>query len=86
MTKANRLYGSLLMNVFILSPLAFQTYNPSLAISFSGLAYLMCPMISIISIMALSKSRCHYTANGLIILLGHCLILVYILVRAYAVL
>ena len=80
MTKANRLYGSLLMNVFILSPLAFQTYNPSLAISFSGLAYLMCP------IMVLAKSRCHYTANGLIILLGHCLILVYILVRAYAVL
>ncbi len=84
MVKANKLYGSLLINVFILLPLVFETYNPSLAISFSGLGYILCPLISLVSIRMLFTSHYPFTVNDFIIVLGHSFILVYIVVRIYA--
>jgi len=81
MVKTNKLYGLLLLNVFILLPLIFETHHPSLAISFSGLAYILCPVISLLGVFMLVKPHYPKSTHSMIILLGQSMILVYILVR-----
>lgn len=86
MVNVNKLYGLLALNLFILLPLAFETYNPSLSISFSGLAFIFCPIISILSILMMIKCRELHMIHRLIALLGHSGILLYILVLSTATL
>lgn len=81
MINTNKRYGLLLLNVFILLPLIFETHNPSLAISFSGLAYILCPVISLLGVFMLVKTYYPTSIHSIFILLGHSMILVFILVR-----
>lgn len=86
MVNVNKLYGLLALNLFILLPLAFETYNPSLSISFSGLAFIFCPIISVLSTLMIIKRRKLHMIHRLIALLGHSGILLYILVLSSAIL
>ena len=81
MVNTNKRYGLLVLNLFILLPLIFETHNPSLAISFSGLAYILCPVISLFAIHMLINPYYPKSTHSMITLLGHSMILVYILVR-----
>lgn len=80
MVRIKQLYGILALNLFILLPLLFETYNPSLSISFSALGGIVCPLISILSIFLLARPHQSWTIHRFIALAGHSMILLYVLV------